>query len=145
MIVKSNAIGIPLLAVIQGIVAVIGYFIFQTPDPLLFGFLTCIATIIPIVGTALVWVPLAGLYGFKTEIGYMPWDWLFYALLVITNVDNLIRFILQKKLADIHPLITRLRSRNRVVLIRIYGDHLRAVVIILIPSLYRYLQEELFG
>jgi predicted PurR-regulated permease PerM len=29
-----------------------------------------------------------------------------YALLVITNVDNLIRFILQKKLADIHPLIT---------------------------------------
>ena len=38
MIVKSNAIGIPLLAVIQGIVAVIGYFIFQTPDPLLFGF-----------------------------------------------------------------------------------------------------------
>ena len=76
MIVKSNAIGIPLLAVIQGIVAVIGYFIFQTPDPLLFGFLTCIATIIPIVGTALVWVPLAA-YMALTEIGYMPWDWLF--------------------------------------------------------------------
>ena len=68
-----------------------------------------------------------------------------YALLVITNVDNLIRFILQKKLADITSVNHRLRSRNRVVLIRIYGDHLRAVVTILIPSLYRYLQEELFG
>ena len=33
-----------------------------------------------------------------------------YALLVITNVDNLIRFILQKKLADIHPLITVFES-----------------------------------
>lgn len=105
MIVKSNAIGIPLLAVIQGIVAVIGYFIFQTPDPLLFGFLTCIATIIPIVGTALVWVPLAAYMALNG-------DWVhalgltIYALLVITNVDNLIRFILQKKLADIHPLIT---------------------------------------
>lgn len=105
MIVKSNAIGIPLLAVIQGIVAVIGYFIFQTPDPLLFGFLTCIATIIPIVGTALVWVPLAAYMALNG-------DWVhalglaIYALLVITNVDNLIRFILQKRLADIHPLIT---------------------------------------
>ena len=87
MIVKSNAIGIPLLAVIQGIVAVIGYFIF------------------PIVGTALVWVPLAAYMALNG-------DWVhalglaIYALLVITNVDNLIRFILQKKLADIHPLIT---------------------------------------
>lgn len=29
-----------------------------------------------------------------------------FALIVITNVDNLARFILQKKIADIHPLIT---------------------------------------
>jgi len=29
-----------------------------------------------------------------------------YALIVITNVDNLIRFVLQKKMADTHPLIT---------------------------------------
>lgn len=105
MIVKSNAIGIPLLAIIQGIVALGGYFIFRTPDPFLFGFLTCIATIIPIIGTALVWVPLAAYMA-------LSGDWVhalglaIYSLLVITNVDNLIRFVLQKKLADIHPLIT---------------------------------------
>ncbi|WP_099463918.1 AI-2E family transporter [Parabacteroides provencensis] len=105
MIVTSNAIGIPLLAIIQGLVALIGYFIFKTSDPVLFGFLTCIATIIPIVGTALVWFPL---------VVYMALtgDWInaigltIYALVVITNVDNLIRFILQKKMADTHPLIT---------------------------------------
>ncbi len=105
MLVKSNAIGIPLLAVIQGIVALIGYLIFQTPDPLLFGFLTCIATIIPIVGTALVWVPLAAYMA-------LAGDWIhalgmaIYSLLILTNVDNLIRFVLQKKLADTHPLVT---------------------------------------
>lgn len=105
MIVTSNAIGIPLLAIIQGLVALIGYFIFQTPDPLLFGFLTCIATIIPLVGTALVWFPLAV---YMALMG----DWFnaigiaVYAIIVITNVDNLIRFILQKKMADTHPLVT---------------------------------------
>ena len=59
MIVRSNAIGIPLLAVIQGGIATLGYYLFDVPSALLFGFLTCFATVIPIVGTALVWFPLA--------------------------------------------------------------------------------------
>ncbi len=105
MIVTSNAIGIPLLAIIQGVIAMIGYWVFNAPSPFLFGFLTCFATIIPVVGTALVWLPLA-VYMALTG------DWVnalaltAYALIVITNVDNLIRFILQKKMADTHPLIT---------------------------------------
>lgn len=105
MIVTSNAIGIPLLAIIQGFVALLGYWIFGVPSPVLFGFLTCFATIIPVIGTSLVWFPLA-LY--MTATG----DWInalgltAYALIIITNVDNLIRFILQKKMADTHPLIT---------------------------------------
>ena len=60
MIVRSNAIGIPLLAVVQGIVAFVGYLVFNAPSPLFWGVLTCFATIIPIFGTALVWLPLAG-------------------------------------------------------------------------------------
>ncbi len=57
MIVRSNAIGIPLLAIIQGGVAMIGYLIFGAPNVLVLGFLTCFATIIPMVGTALIWFP----------------------------------------------------------------------------------------
>lgn len=47
MIVQSNAIGIPLLALIQGFVALVGYWIFGVPSAVLFGLLTCFATIIP--------------------------------------------------------------------------------------------------
>lgn len=105
MIVTSNALGIPLLAIIQGLIAFIGYWIFNAPSPFFFAFLTCFVTIIPIVGTGLVWVPLTlymGLTGdWINAIGLMA-----YALIIITNIDNLIRFILQKKMADIHPLIT---------------------------------------
>ena len=59
MIVRSNAIVIPLLAVSQGVVAYVGYLAFGVPEPLFWGVLTCFATILPIVGTALVWLPLA--------------------------------------------------------------------------------------
>ena len=105
MIVRSNAIGIPLLAVIQGAIATLGYYLFDAPSALLFGFLTCFATVIPIVGTTLVWFPLAAYMAISG-------DWphaiglLLYCGLIVTNIDNLIRFILQKKMADTHPLIT---------------------------------------
>ena len=105
MNVRSNAIGIPLLAVIQGGVAMIGYWIFGAPNILFTGFLTCFASIIPMVGTALVWFPIAV---YMALIG----NWVqaiglaIYGGAVISQLDNLIRFIIQKKMADIHPLIT---------------------------------------
>lgn len=105
MIVRSNAIGIPLLAVIQGAIAMIGYFIFHAPAPLFFGVLTSFATIIPILGTAIIWAPLA-IYMALTD------DWAnaiglsIYALIIITHVDNVVRFIMQKRMADTHPLVT---------------------------------------
>lgn len=105
MIVRSNAIGIPLLAVIQGGVALIGYFIFGAPNAWLIGVLTCFSTIIPMVGTALVWFPVAAYLALTGEwanaIGLAA-----YGGIVVSQCDNLIRFILQKKMADTHPLIT---------------------------------------
>jgi len=67
--------------------------------------LTCVATIIPVVGTALVWVPLV-IYLFLTGEWGNAIGLLAYSLIIITNIDNLIRFVLQKKIADTHPLIT---------------------------------------
>lgn len=105
MIVRSNAIGIPLLAIIQGGVAMIGYFLFGAPNILMLGFLTCFATIIPMVGTALVWLPVAAYLAISGDwfnaIGIAA-----YGAIVVSQSDNLIRFILQKKMADTHPLIT---------------------------------------
>lgn len=105
MIVRSNAIGIPLLAIIQGGVAMIGYLIFGAPNILLLGFLTCFATIIPMVGTALVWFPVVAYLAISGDwfhaIGLAA-----YGAIVVSQSDNLIRFILQKKMADTHPLIT---------------------------------------
>ncbi|MDR2232356.1 MAG: AI-2E family transporter [Tannerella sp.] len=103
--VQSNAIGIPLLAIIQGIIAYIGYLIFDVPSALFFAILTCFSTIIPLVGTGVIWVPLAVYFAI---IG----DWFnaiglaIYSAVILTNVDNVIRLVIQKKLANTHPLIT---------------------------------------
>lgn len=105
MVIKSNAIGVPLLAIVQGSIAMLGYFIFGTPAPVLWGIVSCFATILPVIGTAIVWGPLALYLGFTghwgTAIGLV-----LYGLLVVSNVDNLFRSLLQKRMADTHPLIT---------------------------------------
>lgn len=105
LIVRSNAIGIPLLAVIQGFVAYGGYLIFGAPSPLFWGVLTCFATIIPIVGTALIWLPLAG-YMALTGAWAPAVGLVLYGTLVVTHVDNVVRFLMQKRMAHTHPLIT---------------------------------------
>lgn len=105
VMIRSNAIGIPLLAIIQGFIAMIGYIIFGTPDPVLFAFLTCFSTILPLVGTALIWLPLS-IYLFSTGDQINGIGLVLYGIIVVSNIDNVIRFILQKKLADTHPMIT---------------------------------------
>ena len=104
-IIRSNAVGIPLLGLIQGMVATLGYWIFSAPNVVLFGMLTCVSTIIPIVGTSLVWVPLAA-YMALTGHTLHALGVLAYGAIVVSQSDNLIRLVIQKQMADIHPLVT---------------------------------------
>lgn len=105
MVVKSNAIGVPLLAVIQGGIAMLGYYIFGAPEVILWGVVSCFATVIPVIGVAIVWIPLA-LYIGATGHWWMALGLSVYCIVIVANVDNLIRSVLQRKMADTHPLIT---------------------------------------
>lgn len=104
-IVRSNAIVIPLLALTQGALAYVGYLIFGAPLPLFWGVATCFATVLPVLGTALVWLPLAGYMALEGHWGAALGLFLYGSLLVV-HVDNVMRLLLQKRLADTHPLIT---------------------------------------
>ena len=104
-IIRANAIGIPLLGIIQGVFALIGYMIFGIEKPVLFAILTAFSTILPVIGTMAIWIPL-GIGIIATGDVLSGIIFLMYGTFVIGGVDNLARFMLQKQLADIHPLIT---------------------------------------
>lgn len=104
-LVISNAAGIPAIAVVQGALALVCYSILGV-DNLLFWFCaTAIASIIPIVGAAMSYVPLALLQyaaGHETQ----AWVVLIFGVVVLGTVDNLVRLYIQNKWGDAHPLIT---------------------------------------
>ncbi|WP_126972276.1 AI-2E family transporter [Gynurincola endophyticus] len=105
MLVYSNAIGIPLIALAQGLVALVGYLILGVSEPMFWFAITCVAAMLPIVGAAIVYVPL-GLVFFANNLPGKGIIMLLYGFLIIGTVDNVFRFWLQKKIGDVHPLIT---------------------------------------
>lgn len=105
MMVKSNAIGIPLIAFAQGVVALIGYLIIGIDEPFFWFGVTCIAAMLPVVGAALAYVPIAIIL-FANDQSGRGIAMLIFGFGVIGTVDNVLRFTLLKKLGNVHPLTT---------------------------------------
>lgn len=101
----SNSIGIPLIAFIHGILAYIAYLICGLPEAGFWALITGFASVIPIVGTGLIWLP-ASVYLFVIHQNSYGLFLLLWGFLVIGLSDNLIRFMLAKKMADVHPIVT---------------------------------------
>lgn len=104
-LVMANAIGIPVVALGQGLVALLAYLFFDVPSPMLMFMLTCLASIIPIVGGAIVYVPIC-IFMLASGRVVEAFILLGYCVLVVGMVDNVLRFTVLKKLEDIHPLNT---------------------------------------
>lgn len=103
--VKSNALGIPLVAFFQGIVALIGYLIVGVPDPLFWFVITAIGAMVPFIGTAIGIVPVTILL---YSMG-MEWQAVFiviYGFVIVGITDNILRLYILNRLASVHPLIT---------------------------------------
>jgi len=103
--VISNAVGIPLIALLQGIAGLILYLILDIKEPLLWFALTAFTSILPLVGSSLAYVPLAiiQIANGDTTKGIII---LVYGLGVIVTMDNVFRLWLQRRIGNVHPLIT---------------------------------------
>ena len=102
--IYSNAVGIPVVLVIQTIAAGLIYWMLGVSSFLFWGFLTALCGLIPIMGTAIVYIPFAI---YMVAVGDV-WQGIVlaaYGILVISNLDNVFRIMLMRKVADTHPLI----------------------------------------
>lgn len=103
--VRSNALGIPLVALAQGIVALIGFLIFGVQDPFFWFVIVTIGSMIPFIGTLLGIIPVF-ILELSTGNTFTAWGILIYGLVVVGSTDNIIRLYVLKKLDNVHPLIT---------------------------------------
>lgn len=103
--VKSNALGIPLVAIFQGVIALIGFFIFGVPDPFFWFAITAIGSMVPFIGSALGIVPVTLLL-LASGNNWQAIGILIYGIVVVGSTDNFVRLYILEKLSSVHPLIT---------------------------------------
>ncbi|HEY6062714.1 MAG TPA: AI-2E family transporter [Chitinophagaceae bacterium] len=105
LIVKASALGIPLISIIQGLTAMLGYYIFGVNEFVLWGFITGVFAFFPVVGTMIIWIPLV-IYVYASGDTWNATGLFFYSLIVTGNVDYLSRITLLKKMGHVHPVVT---------------------------------------
>ena len=101
----ASLYGNVLVAMVQGSLGGIGFWIVGLPSPILWGSVMALLSLLPVVGAYLVWIP-ASLWLFFGQ-GEL-WKALFLAgwgVLVVSTVDNFLRPIFISERVKVHPLL----------------------------------------
>jgi predicted PurR-regulated permease PerM len=103
-VTKASVVGTLLTAAAQGFLSGLIYWLLGIPNAILWGTLTGVTSLIPVVGAAMVWVPLSlyllfrgGLYG---ALGLVVFE-----VAVVGSVDNVLRPWLIKGRVQMHTLL----------------------------------------
>ena len=104
-ITYANVVGQGLIAMVQGALVSLAFFVLGYSDPLFWGLITTFISFVPILGPPVVFVP-AALLQMANGNSFAAWAMLIFGFVVIINIDNVLRFMIAKKVGNIHPIIT---------------------------------------
>ena len=102
-VVNASVYGVITIALLQGLLAGLAYWILGIPSPLLWAVLTGFVCMIPIAGSFLVWLPLA-IYLIATGHWVKAVLLIVWGALVISTIDNLLRPKLVGNQTRLHEL-----------------------------------------
>ncbi len=126
-ITKSVLYGQVIIGLLQGVIMGIGFFLFGIPNALFLTVLASIAGIFPIIGTAIIWLPVAV---YLLIIGDT------FALvgiviigIISSNVDNILRPVFVSKRTKIHSALVLVGMIGGVFLFGILGFILGPLII----------------
>jgi predicted PurR-regulated permease PerM len=101
--VKSVIGGSLIVALLQGILAGIGFAVFGVPTPAIWGLIAVFAALVPTIGTALVTLPAVA-FLVLTGHGLAALGLLVWGVLLVGGIDNIVRPKLLERGVKVHPL-----------------------------------------
>ena len=140
-VTRATLLGTMLVAALQGGLVGGGFWLSGLPSPGFWGVVTAIASILPVLGSALVWVPgvgvllLEGNYGGAALLAFIGG-------VIASNIDNIIRPMVYKRVSNIHPLITLIGAFAGVQFFGLLGVLLGPLAIAYFFELLRLYQSE---
>jgi predicted PurR-regulated permease PerM len=141
-VTRAVFMGIGLTALVQGCLLGIGFAIAGLPSPLVFGVLGGLFALVPVVGTAVIWVPATLWLLLQGEPGYA----LFIAgwgIIVVGSVDNFLRPILISGRVEVPTLAVFIGVMGGLSAFGFVGLFLGPIVLGLLVALFRFTSDAL--
>jgi predicted PurR-regulated permease PerM len=143
-VTQATLLGTALVATIQGGLVGVGFWVVGLPNPLFWGTVTAFASILPVLGSALVWLPAMLVLLAQSRFGAAAT----MAVIgggVASNIDNLIRPLVYRRVSNIHPMITLVGAFAGVRYFGLLGLLLGPLAIAYLFELLRFYREEYAG
>ena len=104
-VTQATLLGTIATAAAQGALIGLAFLLVGLPDPLVWGSMAAFASILPVLGTGLVWMPAVLVLFFQQRYGAMI-VMLIVGWLLASNIDNVIRPMVYRRVSNIHPMVT---------------------------------------
>ena len=143
-ITRAALLSIAATAVSQGLTVGVAFRMVGLSNPLFWGVITGMVSILPILGSALVWVPgvvvlfLDGRTGAAFALGIV-------GIVICSNVDNVISPFIFRRVSGVHPMISLLGVFAGVKALGLIGVFAGPLVLTLFLELLALHEEELLG
>jgi len=141
LVTRATLLGILAVALAQGGIVGAAFWLVGLPHAAFWGVVTGIASVLPVLGSGLVWLPgvavLAadGRYGAAVALAAI-------GALVASNVDNFIRPMVYRRISDVHPMVTLVGAFAGVSLFGLVGLLLGPLAITYFLELLRTYERE---
>ncbi len=139
--VKGVLYAMVVVPVAQGLLAVLGFWIFGVPSPFFWGTMLIFGATIPGVGAPLVWLP-AALYVLFANSVWQGVGLILYGTFVISLIDNVIKPLLLHGTAQIHTFLAFLSLVGGLLTFGPAGFLLGPVVLSLLQSMVKIRQSQ---
>ena len=142
--VVANVNGMLAVALAQGSLLILGFWFVGVRSPVLWGALGGIASIVPVVGALIVWVPVA--IGFLVMGSY--WKALILGLwgvLAVGSADNILRPIVVGRREKQHPMLVALAAIGGTFAFGALGILLGPLMVSLVAALLKEIQQLVSG
>ena len=119
-VTMATMLGVVVVSFAQGLLVGGAFVVLGLPNAIVWGAITAIASVLPMLGSALVWLPGAIALAAMGQVGEAVGLALFGGVFV-SNVDNVMRPIVQRRYGNMHPLTTLLGAFAGVQYIGLLG------------------------
>ena len=130
-------------ALVQGILAGIGFYFADTGSVALLILLTIVFAMIPFVGALSVWAPVVAWMGFVEGRVWTAVLLAIYCAIVVSQSDNVVKPLILKGQSNIHPLLALLSILGGVQALGPVGILVGPMIVVFLQTLLNILHREM--